>query len=330
MSGRWPSDFPRIPDEEWATTDVGELARKYDTVEAHGWYKNLEPTLDDLTEFLKPGDLLMDYSAGTGILESRLLTEGADFGVLLVDSSPKFLRLALEKFQSDERVAFRLIRYLRDEKRIQYVEDVLSPTLRERGFDAIVSTNAVHLYYELAETFACWKRALRPNANVFVQSGNIGNPDKEEAHWIIDETVEAIHRAALAIVEDDDRYAAYRHRLTDRERMTAYGRLRTKFFLPVRPLAYYADALEGAGLRVTDVSYVPYEAAVSDWYEFLSAYHEGVLGWVGGSSRIEGQPPSDKAVSDRLLLIRDAMESIFGGQDSFVAGWTYIRAQSRP
>ena len=328
MSFEWPSDFARTPDEDWTIGPVEELARNYDTVEAHGWYKNLEPTIADLRTYLSSGRLLMDYSAGTGILEKHLLSGRADFGVLLVDSSPKFLRLALEKFRGDERVAFRLIRYQKDESRLQYVDEVLSPKLRERGFDAIVSTNAIHLYYDLPETLACWKRLLRAQANVFVQSGNIGNSKKDADHWIIDDTVEAIHRAALSIVEADDRYATYRDGLLDRERMAAYDRLRRKFFLPVRPLDYYLEALENADLHVTDVSYIPYEATLSDWYEFLSAYHEGALGWIGGSVRIEGKPPADESVRDRMRLMRDAMEHVFGGRASFVAGWTYIRAES--
>ena len=88
---QWPSDFVRIPVEEWGRRPIEELALKYDTVEAHGWYRNLEPTVAALQAFLNDGDVLLDYSARTGILASRLLTEDADFGILLVDSSPKFL-----------------------------------------------------------------------------------------------------------------------------------------------------------------------------------------------------------------------------------------------
>ena len=46
----------------------------------------------------------MDYSGGTGILEERLFRACPEWkaGILLVDSSPKFLRVALEKFREDE------------------------------------------------------------------------------------------------------------------------------------------------------------------------------------------------------------------------------------
>ena len=63
------------------------------------------------------------------------------------------------------------------------------------------------------------------------------------------------------------------------------------------------------------------EARVSEWFEFLSAYHDAVLGWVGGSD------PSPGALRDRLHLIRHAMETLFGGRPSFNACWTYITAR---
>jgi hypothetical protein len=28
---------------------------------------------------------------------------------------------------------------------------------------------------------------------------------------------------------------------------------------------------------------------LEDWFEFLSAYHEAVLGWVGGSVKVDGR-----------------------------------------
>ncbi|MCA1681272.1 MAG: hypothetical protein LC777_21175, partial [Actinobacteria bacterium] len=76
----------------------------------------------------------------------------------------------------------------------------------------------------------------------------------------------------------------------------------------------------------TDVSQTTIVANVDEWFEFLAAYHEAVLGWVGGTKRIEGQEPSQEAVGDRLRIMRHAIDTIFGGRDSFKACWTYITA----
>jgi SAM-dependent methyltransferase len=324
----WPAGFERIPDEDWVRAPTEALALKYDTVQDHGWYRNLDRTVEQLAAELGPGDLLLDYSGGTGILAGRLLEEVKErrFGLLIVDSSPKFLRVALEKLAGHERVAFRLIRYLREERRLQLVEEVVGPEILERGVDAVVSTNAVHLYYDLENTLRSWHALLRPGRRAFVQSGNIGVPGLAEDTWIIDETVEAIQAAAVELVSTSDEWSAYRAGLDDTARTAAYDGLRRKFFLPVRPLAYYVAALEAAGFAVEDVEHRSVEAHVDQWYEFLATYHEGVLGWVGGSERVEGAPPSEQAVDDRLRLLRAAMGVVFGGRPSFRAAWTYITA----
>lgn len=330
MYSPWSGNLQRIPDADWVRLSVEELARKYDTVEDHGWYRNLDRTVADLGAWVQPDHLLVDYSGGTGILVSRLLEELSErrFGILIVDSSPKFLRLALEKLGRHERVAFRLIRYLKEQKRLQLMQEVLGDELLERGLDGLISTNAIHLYYNLAETLGSWRSVLRPGGRVFLQSGNIGLPYLPANSWIIDETVEAIHQAAIEIVAEDASYAHHRTLASDQERMARYDGLRRKFFLPVRPIEHYLATLETAGFQVLEVTHLPIEAHVDQWYEFLATYHEGVLGWIGGSRRIDGADPEPEAVADRLRLIREAMERIFHGRPSFQALWTYINAEA--
>ncbi|MBW2391690.1 MAG: class I SAM-dependent methyltransferase [Deltaproteobacteria bacterium] len=163
MNSPWPDGFARIPDADWVSEKIDTLARKYDSVEHHGWYRNLDPTVDRLRELVTDGDIVIDYSGGTGILTDRLLRACPDLnaGWLIVDSSPKFLRLALEKLRDETRVAFRLIRYLKPERRLQLLDEVLGA--EPASVHGLVSTNAVHLYYDLPETVASWVRVLRPN-----------------------------------------------------------------------------------------------------------------------------------------------------------------------
>jgi ubiquinone/menaquinone biosynthesis C-methylase UbiE len=319
----WPDGFPRVPDDDWVGQQPEELARKYDTVREHGWYRNLDPSVAALRDQLRDGDILLDYSGGTGILAARLREElgGRDVAILIVDASPKFLSVALEKLGGDERVAFRLIRFLDEERRLQTLQEALEPPLLERGVDAISSTNAIHLYYDLDETLRSWRALLRSGGRVHVQSGNIGVADLAEGAWIIDETVEAISAAAERLVQADERWAAYRERIGD----PRYAALRRKFFLPVRPLGHYLEALERAGFTVEGVEHRTIDARTEDWTAFLAAYHEGVLGWVGGSERVEGAAPVDEAVADRLELLRLAVDEVFGAP-SFDAVWTYVDA----
>src|SRR6202140_1933541 len=124
----WPGDFARIPAEEWTSQPVDHFGLNYDNGGNHGGYKNLEPTIAQVLAALSPGDLVVDYSSGTGILTRRLLERIASpVGILNVDASPKFLRCALERFRSDERVAFRLIRWIKAENRLQTLDEVAGP-----------------------------------------------------------------------------------------------------------------------------------------------------------------------------------------------------------
>jgi SAM-dependent methyltransferase len=288
-----------------------------------------DPTLDQLQARLRPGHLLVDYSGGTGILIQRLLDRASDLpiGAIIADSSEKFLRLALEKLGHDERVAFRHLRYIPEERRVQSLQEVLEPPVLERGIDVLTSTNAIHLYYGLDDTLRSWHDALRPGGAALIQSGNIGVPHKPQDTWIIDETVEAIQPIARQLVAEDDHWADYRDALDDDARMEQHDKLRRKFFLPVRHLDHYEQALERAGFHVRNTEHKTFNAKVADWTEFLNVYHEGVLGGVGGCKRVEGKDPSLHAVADRQALIAVALSKIFHGKDAFPAMWTYFEAE---
>jgi SAM-dependent methyltransferase len=323
----WPQGFDRVEQSDpWVQGPIEELALKYDTIENHGWYRNLEPTLEELHEVLKEGDWVIDYSAGTGILVSQYLRRhpACRVGFLLVDASPKFLRLALEKLGQDERVAFRWIRYLKEEKRLQLLDEVLPPACCKRGVEVVCSTNAIHLYYDLLDTLKSWVRLLKPGGLALIQSGNILNPGAPHDSWIIDDTVERLQPIAVELVQDDPRYLPFRSDAQNAERMRTYDRLRRKYFLPVKPLTYYQDTLREAGFQIVSSRAQALRAQVCDWADFLCAYHEGVLGWAGGTERIDGQDPSTEHIQLRQQLVRESLSRLFDGDDSFRTTWTYV------
>lgn len=323
--------FPRIPRGHWVDEPLEDLALKYDSVENHGWYSNLDPSVDQIGEYARRGDVLVDYSGGTGILAKRLLDRLGDreVGIVIVDSSPKFLRLALEKFRHEDRMAFRHLQYDREARRLDSIDEALGPEMCERGVDGIISTNAIHLYFNLAETLEAWRRVIRPSGRVFIQSGNIGNPELPDDQWIIDETVEVIHREALKIVAEDEAFSGYHQRAQDSDFMGAHDALRHKYFLPVRPLESYLDALRSAGFEVQAVRHRRIPARVTEWYDFLSVYHEGVLGWVGGAEKVVGTAAAPEVIADRLDLMRRAMDRVFRDAFEFGASWTYITCEPR-
>ena len=322
----WPDGFVRVPDEDWTKADVHEAGVAYDNVDDHGWYSNLNRLVDSLAAQLRGGDLLMDYSGGTGILLDRLRLRIFDrkVGALIVDAGAKFLRVAHHKYADDPLVAMRLLRFIREEKRLQRLDEVLEPEIYERRVDAIAVANAIHLYPNLAEVAGAWNAVLRPGGKVFICSGNLRNPRAAKGEWILDETVWVINDIAEGLVRSDPRYAKYRPVLDDTARMRAHATTRDRVFLKPRTLEQYTDTLNAAGLTVTDVGEETLVADVDEWFEFLMAYHDAVLGWVGGTKKLDGSEPAPDAVEDRLAIMREAMRIIFGGRETFNACWTYI------
>jgi SAM-dependent methyltransferase len=321
----WPGGFERIPDDDWTRQPVDQFGRSYDSVGGHGWYKNLEPTIAQVLAALDPGKLLIDYSSGTGILTRRLLEKiHYSVGMLNVDASTKFLRVALENFAGDERVAFRLLRWLKQEKRLERLDEVAGPAIIARGADVVTSTNAIHLYYNLDETLASWAQVLRPGGLAFVCSGNMHNPAAPAENWIIDDTVAKVNEIAAELVATEPAFEEYRPALEDSAQMARHSKLRDKVFVPVRPLELYTKAFEEAGFTVLHVFDETIDARIDEWYQLLSTYHDGVLSWVGGSEKVEGTAPSEAAVRDRLFLIRYSLDRLFPGQDSFPCAWSYL------
>ena len=45
----WPKNFQCIPNQNWVNEPLQKLAKKYDTVEEHGWYDNLNITVSQLS-----------------------------------------------------------------------------------------------------------------------------------------------------------------------------------------------------------------------------------------------------------------------------------------
>ena len=282
-------------DDDWTHQPVDALGEAYDNVDHHSWYRNLDATVEELSHLLNDGDILVDYSGGTGILLDRLKLRMFDVraGAVIVDSSPKFLRVALEKFRDDPDVGLRLLRFLKPEKRLERLDEVLGPELLERRVDAIVSTNAIHLYPDLADTVASWMRALRPGATSSSTPATSATAARRN-EWILDETVGGRR----------PRRGARAQRSGVRElpptSTTRNGRP-TPPTASCSPPARWTSTSRPwlSGLKVESVREASIEARVDDWYELLRAYHDAVLGWVGGTEKIDGAPPSPEAVADR-------------------------------
>lgn len=328
MTDPWPPGMERVPDEGWVKGAPGERARSYDAVGDHGWYANLDPTVEAVLERVEAGDVIVDYSAGTGLLADRLLQRGLPegVGVLGVDASPSFLRLAVDKHGDHPAAAFRRLEPGEGGDRLQRLDEALPDPL-VGAVDGLVSANAVHLYRGLPETVEGWARALAPGAWAHVQSGNVGPPEAlDEGVWLLDETVDALAEAAEDVVRQDPTLARYREALDDPAGMEAHRRLRRRFFPPLRPLEAYTSVLEEGGLAVEEVTRRRIPVDLGEWEAFLATYADGFLGWIGGVERVEGEAPSEEALRDRRRVLARAADRVFDGE-TFEACWTYVEAR---
>jgi hypothetical protein len=222
----------------------------------------------------------------------------------------------------------RLLHFRKEDKRLERLDEVIGAPLVEGGVDLIACTNAVHLYPDLADTVGAWVQCLRPGGHVLINSGNIRNPRARSNEWILDETVWVVGDLAEGLVRTEPVYDAYRAVVDDSDRMAQYAAFRDKVFHHPRPLDFYLETFELAGLKVESVREASIEARAPEWYQLLVTYSDAVLGWVGGTEKIDGVPPGEQALTDRHTLIRHAMDVLFHGRPTFQACWTYITCRN--
>ncbi|TNC19270.1 class I SAM-dependent methyltransferase [Amycolatopsis alkalitolerans] len=321
----WPFEFERIPNDEWASRTIHESALKYDEHRSTAIGQSLEPTVAQILTVLDETKIFVDYSCGTGLLTERILANySSNTRILNADVSKKYLNIALNKFRNDQRVAVRLLKRLHVESGFQSIRDVLDDALIKRGVDILTSTNAIHLYPDVAAIAESWNRILRPGGLALINTGDMSNTARKVADWRLHDTVENVNQLARDAIKDESRFEKYRDSVADADLMRSYAQLRNSFYPPVRPVDFYLDSLSSAGLSALHAFELSIPISRSDLAATLIPYHDVVLGWVGGSTKVEGEAPSHACLRDRLFLIRYCVQKLYGEREFFLAPWTYI------
>lgn len=321
----WDSAVDRIPDEEWCKLPIDESALKYDKHGTNVFGTTWEPTIAQVMSVLDDDNVIIDYSCGTGQFTERLLRNCHNpVRALNVDVSPRYMRIAAERFKHDARVALRLLGRDTDGRSFQEIDEVASGLIPEGGADVLTSTNAIHLYPKLSETLGSWRRVLRRGGLALISTGDMSNPRRTISDWRLHDTVATVNKMAYEVVKTEPLFGEYRDKIEDDDLMRAYGNLTDHVYPAVKPIDLYLDALSEAGLKPLHFFEEPVNIGVNDLVDALSPYHEFVLGWVGGSRKIEGTPPTGKAVRDRLFLLRYCAEKLYAGKDHLQCAWTYI------
>ena len=61
----WPAGWQRLPDDDWARQPVDAFGEAYDSLDHHGWYTNLDPTVEELSHLLDDGDMLRIHDSSS-------------------------------------------------------------------------------------------------------------------------------------------------------------------------------------------------------------------------------------------------------------------------
>jgi hypothetical protein len=215
------------------------------------------------------------------------------------------------------------MKYLKEESRLQTIDESMGDTYKEL-LDGIICTNAIHLYPTISDTMKSWSDILVKGGKLLINSGNILNPSMDVESKLIDQTVEDISKISFDIVKSEPKYSKYLDLIDNFEYINKHNELRKKYFLPIRPIDFYTDELLKNGFKITEVKTINIDAKVDEWFDFLKVYHEGVIGWVGGSKKITGIEPTEQEINERIEIIRLSLNKMFNGQNNFKSCWNYI------
>ena len=314
----------KIIDESFLKSDVTEFALGYDRVKNHTWYDNLNYLVDLSKEYFSDDDFIMDYSCGTGIFPERLLKSTISCPrILMMDSSPKYLKLSYDKFGNNYKFFFRLMKYLKEENRLQTIDESMGKDYKEL-LDGIICTNAIHLYPTISDTIKSWDKLLVKGGKLLINSGNILNPSMDSESKLIDQTVNEIAKLSYRIVKETPKYSKYSDLINDVYYIKKHDSLRDKYFLPVKNIEYYTDEILKNNFKILEIKTINIDAKVDEWFEFLKVYHEGIISWVGGANKITGVEPKKDEVEDRIDIIKLALNEMFNNNNDFKACWNYI------
>jgi ubiquinone/menaquinone biosynthesis C-methylase UbiE len=314
----------RITNDDFLNSDVTEFALDYDKVKFHTWYDNLNYLVTLSKEYFNENDLIMDYSCGTGIFSERLLNNMENIpNILMMDASPKYLKLSYEKFKENDKFLFRLMSFLKDENRLQTIKESIGED-KDGFLNGIICTNAIHLYPNVESTVKEWCDSLVSGGKLLINSGNILNGNKNIDSVLIDQTVNDIAERSYGIVMNSEQYGQYLDLINNFDYINKHNDLRDKYFLPIKPIEYYTDIIENNGFKITEIRTDSVNANVDEWFDFLKVYHEGIIGWVGGSKKITGVEPTDEDINNRIEIIKTALNLIFENKETFKASWNYI------
>ncbi len=288
----WPEGFARVPDEQWVEQPVDAFGLQYDTVENHGWYRNLDPTVEQLAGDLRDGEVLVDYSGGTGILLDRLRLRdlrppGRDGDRRQLAEVPARRGRALPRRRARRVPAAALpqgraaARVRRRGARRRRSPAPTRSSRRTRSTSTTSSTSTLAAWARVAEAGRHASGSTPATCATRAPPRTSGSSTRRSTwctRW---------RPGSCAPTRAGPRTATCS--------TTASGCARTSTGATASSSRRARSTTtstrsKAPGSTIEDVIERTIEASVEEWYEFLAAYADAVLGWVGGSAKVDGAP----------------------------------------
>lgn len=294
----------------------------HDAVVDASWHIDNIARLIDLVKSVA-GETIVDFGAGTGASAVYFLQK-LKGKILLVDNSPSWLGKAYALLHTNKRAQF----FLLGKQGSKYL--TLAELLGKNSVEHVVSANTVHLIPDIHTTFAGIFAALKKGGSFSFQSGNVVRQGREHSVFMIDDTVIAVHDRAIALIQKDPRFAAYKKNL--KKRIEEERAQRELIFPKPRSVEFYLLKLKKAGFKNIVTTQKQIKVKYVDWLKFLRVrrLQAGILPEVGGR---DATPQEEK---DRDLLIKEAAKQFFADVKLnnpfatgkvFTAEWIYVTAK---
>ena len=283
-----------------------------------GWHEeSIIPLVEKAAEFIKTGDIVVDYGSGSGGSAVELLklleSQNKNIKLVLIDPLPSWFNKAWDLLHFREDVFFRLSSYtdLNGKFKIRTLEEMLE----SEKVDYIISASTLHLIPPKVypKLFTEFHDSLKPEGMFFWNSGDIERDDRPKNTVFLHDP----YRRVRDLIADDKTYRKKVKQMSEKEAQTTEA-VASRIFPPPPTLNVLKDALTATGF-VGEIDFKVVTMNREDARRFITVPRLTEIG--GAIKEIEER---EKLILRNLEIALDEMKKKGQANDSgYRTFWTY-------
>jgi ubiquinone/menaquinone biosynthesis C-methylase UbiE len=214
-----------------------------------GWHEeSIIPLVEKAAEFIKTGDIVVDYGSGSGGSAVELLklldSQNKNIKLVLIDPLPSWFSKAWDLLHFREDVFFRLSSYTDSDGK--YKIRTLEEMLEGEKVDYIISASTLHLIPPkvYSKLFTELYNSLKSEGTFFWNSGDIERDDKPENTVFLHDP----YRRVRDLIADDKTYREKIKNMPEKVAKTIET-IAARMFPPPPTFNVLKDALTSAGFE---------------------------------------------------------------------------------